>query len=332
MSKPTIIIGLVTLTLLLALALPTHAAPGDTTRVSVDSNGAQANGISGVPAISADGRYVAFESDATNLVSGDTNNFNDIFVHDRQTGQTTRVSIASDGTQATGGSSFSPAISADGRYVAFASYAANLVSGDTNNFIDIFVHDRQTGQTTRVSVDSNGAEATEGFLGSIAPAISADGRYVAFASDATNLVSGDTNGSSDIFIHDRQTGQTTRVSIASDGTQATGGSSFSSAISSDGRYVAFESNADNLVGGDTNLAPDIFVHDRQTGQTTRVSVDSNGTQANGASYSPAISADGRYVAFESLATNLVSGDTNGSSDIFVRRWMSFQVFLPLVMR
>jgi Tol biopolymer transport system component len=291
---------------------------GQTTRVSVATGGGQANLASLDPSISADGRYVAFVSAATNLVSGDTNNFQDIFVHDRQTGQTTRVSVASDGTQANG-HSYDPSISADGRYVAFASLASNLVSGDTNGAWDVFVHDRQTGETTRVSVASDGTQAIGFFFGS-SPSISADGRYVAFDSWATNLVSGDTNDKPDVFVHDRQTGQTTRVSVSSDGTQANNGANYPS-ISADGRYVAFESSSTNLVSGDTNSVTDIFVHDRQTGQTTRVSVSSDGTQANGgpgwSGKTSSISADGRYVAFHSYADNLVSGDTNSATDIFV---------------
>jgi Tol biopolymer transport system component len=157
-----------------------------TSRVSVASDGTQANNDSWETAISADGRYVAFRSLANNLISGDTNGFPNVFVHDRQTGLTNRVSVASDGSQANGGSG-PPSISANGRYVAFASWASNLVSGDTNNFIDIFVHDRHTGQTSRVSVASDETQANADSYG---PSISADGRYVAFHSHATNLVSG----------------------------------------------------------------------------------------------------------------------------------------------
>jgi Tol biopolymer transport system component len=321
---------LLLLALILTSAGSVHAMPGNTTRVSVASDGTQSNHDSYNPSISADGRFVAFESEATNLVSGDTNNFRDIFVHDRQTGQTTRVSVASDGTQANG-HSFNPSISADGRYVAFESEATNLVSGDTNDHRDIFVHDRQTGQTTRVSVASGGAQASDF---SFNPSISADGRYVAFSSWASNLVGGDTEPpilpsttslpnnpasqgiSSQVFVHDRQTGATTLVSVAIDGSEGNGYSEEVS-ISADGRYVAFSSWASNLVNGDTNNLPDIFVRDLQTGQTTRVSVASDGTQANNFSFEPSISADGRYVAFVSWANNLVSGDTNGDWDIFV---------------
>ena len=303
---------LLLLALILTPAGSVRAAPGNTTRVSVASDGTQANGGSFTPSISADGRYVAFASIAVNLVSGDTNGVQDIFVHDRQTGQTTRVSVASGGAQANG-PSFDPSISADGRYVAFASLATNLVSGDTNNEQDIFVHDRQTGQTTRVSVATGGGQAN---LASSDPSISADGRYVAFESIASNLVSGDTNNTGDIFVHDRQTGATTRVSIGPGGTQANRGS-LAPSISADGRYVAFHSSATNLVSGVTNGTTHIFVHDRQTGATTRVSVASDGTEGNSGSIKPSISADGRYVAFQSIATNLVSGCTNGTQHIFV---------------
>ena len=294
--------------------VPTHAAAGDTTRVSVASDGSQANGdAQNVPSISADGRYVAFDSFASNLVNGDTNNFSDIFVHDRTTSTTARVSVSSNGTQ-TDNQSYAPSISADGHYVAFFSAASNLISGDTNNTLDIFVHDRLTGTTTRASVASDGTQSNDY---SYSPSISADGRYVAFFSAASNLVSGDTNNVSDIFVHDRNTGATTRVSVASDGTQANSGSALSTSISADGRYVVFASDANNLVSGDTNGQWDIFVHDRVTSVTTRVSVDSNGTQSNAAPGFFSVSADGRYVAFDSFASNLVSGDTNFTRDIFV---------------
>jgi Tol biopolymer transport system component len=285
---------------------------GQTIRVSVASDGTEGNSFSLVPSISADGRYVAFESHATNLVAGDTNDLQDIFVHDTQTGQTIRVSVASDGTESDN-RSFGASTSADGRYVAFYSEATNLVSNDTNGFWDVFVHDTQTGQTIRVSVASDG---TEGNNDSFTAAISADGRYVAFWSYATNLVSDDTNGFADIFVHDTQTGQTIRVSVASDGTEGNDDSIFTASISADGRYVAFYSEATNLVEDDTNGFADIFVHDTQTGQTIRVSVASDGTEGNDYINRPSISADGRYVAFESYASNLVPEDTNGYNDVF----------------
>jgi WD40-like Beta Propeller Repeat len=306
--------GLVILMATLMGAPGALAAPGITTRVSVDSSGAQGNGESDLPAISADGRFVAFHSAATNLVAGDTNGFIDVFVHDRQTGITTRVSVDSSGSQGNGVSA-SPAISADGRFVAFHSTASNLVSADTNADLDVFVHDRETGITTRVSVDSSGAQgnATSG-----GPIISADGRFVAFQSFASNLVVGDTNFTGDVFIHDRTAEITTRVSVDSSGAEGNGSSGGGHiSISADGRFVAFRSFASNLVAGDTNGFLDVFVHDRETGVTTRVSVDSSGAQGNEESEMPSISADGRFVAFHSLGSNLVAGDTNGFFDVFL---------------
>jgi Tol biopolymer transport system component len=275
-------------------------------RVSVASDGTQGNNASDRPSISADGHYVVFTSLANNLVEGDTNGVQDCFVHDRITGETTRISVASDGTQGNSDCesyglwfAFNPSISADGRYVAFHSAATNLVEGDTNGVQDCFVHDRITGETTRISVASDG---TQGNGGSIFPAISGDGRYVVFQSDSANLVEGVTNGG--VFVHDRVMGETTFESVSSEGTQ---GNSFSGwpAISADGRYVAFISLSDNLVEGDTNGEFDVFVHDRMTGETTMISVASDGTQGNSLDVIPAISADGRYLAFRSDSANLV---------------------------
>ena len=172
---------------------------GITTRVSISSNGTQANEGAAAPSLSADGRYVAFISGATNLVPGDMNGkySPDVFVHDRMTGQTERVSVASDGTEANGGTS-EVSVSGNGRYVAFSSLANNLVTGDTNAAFDVFVHDRQTHQTTRVSVASDGTQASGGE--SRNPSISNDGRYIAFSSER--------NGQWDIYIFDTTT-QTT---------------------------------------------------------------------------------------------------------------------------
>jgi uncharacterized repeat protein (TIGR01451 family) len=319
----TLSIGLLLTTLLLGGGMPAAARSdnhpplvaligGDLTLVSVAPDGTPGNGTSSTPSVSASGRYVAFASNATNLIGGDTNGAKDVFVHDRQTGTTTRVSLASDGSQANG-DSFSPSISGDGRYVAFASSATNLVLGDGNDSVDIFVHDRETGQTTRVSVASDGTGANSN---SYQPSISSSGQYVAFESAATNLIPADNNGCSDIFVRDRQTNETTRVSTASDGTPGDE-PSYAPSISADGQYVAFESASTTLVSGDTNGCSDVFVRDRQTNVTTRVSVSSGGAQGDDASSWAAISGDGRYVAFESFATNLVSGDTNSYADIFV---------------
>ena len=305
---------------------------GRTERISVDSSGFGGAGYSYNPSISGDGRFVAFDSSVSTLVPGDTNDKSDIFVYDRQTSQPSRASIASAGVQGNADSN-NPSISGDGRYVAFGSFATNLASGDSNGMdSDIYVHDRQTGQTNRVSIDSNGSQ---GSGGSYFPVISADGRYVAFVSDVSTLVSGDTNGLRDVFIHDRQTGQTTRVNVDSYGNQATGACSDpyypnSVALSNDGRYVAFDSCADNLVAGDTNASVDIFVHDRQTGATGRVSVDSSNIQGNFHSLNPSISGDGRYVAFDSGSSNLAPGDTNGARDIFIHDRQTGQTSLASV--
>ncbi len=286
---------------------------GATSRVSVGSNGVEGNALSYEPSISDDGRFVAYSSDASNLVGSDANGARDVFVHDRLAGTTTRVSLAGGGAEANGGS-LGSAISGDGRYVAFFSVASNLVTGDTNGTFDVFVHDRQTGTTTRVSVSSAG---DQGNSGSFSPSISGDGRFVAFDSLASNLVSGDTNARWDCFIHDRQAGTTWRVSVDSGGGQGDGASNEPS-ISGDGWYVAFTSVASNLVGADANGKGDVFVHDRQTGTTTRVSVDRNGVEANEVSGQPSISDDGRFIAFEAYASNLVPGDVNGNTDVFLR--------------
>lgn len=216
-------------------------------------------------------------------------------------------------------SSFVQGLSGDGRYVAFSSFASDLVPGDTNgdlnpnSGIDIFVRDRTAGTTERVNVSSAGEQAN---VGSNSAALSADGRVVAFDSPATNLVDGDTNDRQDIFVHDRPSGATERVSVSSAGDQAND-DSFSPTLSGNGRFVAFASNASNLVAGDANGHTDVFVHDRQTGATERVSVDSAGAPANGLSFNPSISADGRVVSFTSFASNLGAGDTNAQSDVFV---------------
>jgi len=286
-------------------------AAGTTTRVSVDSSGGQSNGDSLAGCLSADGRFVAFRSFASNLVPGDTNNAQDVFVHDNLTGRTSI--IVADTNTSIYDYSVGPSISADGRIVAFASEASTLVPGDTNGTYDVFVHDRATGQTTLVSVDSNGVQ---GDGPSRFPVVSADGRLVAFVSGATNLVPGDTNATLDVFVFDRETRQTTRVSVDSNGVQGNGQCGYP-CFSGDGRFVAFDSFASNLFPGDTNGRPDVFVRDRLTGTTSLVSVDSNGAQGNTDSFLPSLSADGRFVAFSSLASNLVPGDTNTADDIFV---------------
>jgi Tol biopolymer transport system component len=285
-----------------------------TTRVSVDSSGAQANSSSVRTGLSADGRFVAFCSEADNLVPGDTNAAWDAFVRDRYDGTTERVSVSSTGAQSQGVDIYDVAISADGRYVVFTSFANDLVSGDGNGADDAFVHDRVTHTTTLVSVDSASSGSGSGI--SIAHSISADGRFVAFRSDAADIIAGDTNGCTDIFVRDLVSGTSERVSVDSNGVQGNGESQTAS-LSADGRYVAFVSAASNLVVGDTNGLWDVFVRDRVSGTTERASVDSAGAQSNDLCNAPVLSADGRHVAFHTAASNLVPGDTNGCADVFV---------------
>lgn len=407
---------------------------GSTERVSVASSGAQANGPSRSPSISTNGRFVIFVSEASNLVGGDTNHLPDVFVHDRLSDTTERVNIASDGRQAND-ETYEPSISGDGRFVAFYSLATNLVSGDVNGSPDVFVHDRQTRITKRISVSSDGTPGN-----GTSPAISTNGRFVVFSSSAA-LVPGDKNQTPDIYIHDLQTGSSERVSTAGDpdpypnpyndpwnpivspdGQFVVFSSAFwpiaglvvrdrlwgitepvqptspqdlnwdfawlrAKSITTDGRYVAFynevgglgvyvydrqegitenlavtldgsweyhksgyvsgssdmrfvvfHSWSSSLVFGDTNNHTDIFVRDRITRNIALISLSSSGNQGNGDSFAPSISANGRFVAFISEADDLVSADTNRQADIFVRDRSreglqpAGNLYLPLVVR
>ena len=273
----------VLLAIALGISVPLLTAHADTfpQRVSVASDGTEGNSDSLDGVISSDDRYVAYDSSASNLVPDDTNGTSDVFIHDTLTGSTTRVSVASDGTQGNAGDlgssgwlpgSWAPQLSANGRYVTFFSSASNLVPGGTDGLIHLFVHDMLTGSTILLNtagVDFPNYETLSG--------ISADGRYVAFEGNSLD------DGVPDVYVNDTQTGSTTRVSAASDGTP---GNAFSyvESISPNGRYVAFYSTASNLVSGDTNGAQDVFVHDMVTGSTTRVSVASDGTEGNGDFY------------------------------------------------
>lgn len=293
---------------------------GLTTRVSVSSTGIAGNLDSDHPAVSADGRYVAFRSFANNLVSGDTarcldtpmydyeTSCADIFVHDRQTGKTVRVSVGPSGRQANGSSDY-PTMSADGRLVAFISLATNLVTGDTNGVTDIFVHDRATAKTTRVSISTAGAQGNEM---STLPALSADGRWVAFATVANNLFPGDTNRTHDIALRDQVANRTTRIPAdLSPNSQSLG-----PVVSADGSAIVFYSVANNLSPDDTDNKRDIFLYDRPNNEIILVSRGLDGTSANGVSDNAAISGDGRFVVFSSVASNLVPGDTNHYRDVF----------------
>ena len=288
---------------------------GRTERVSVGPLGREANGRSANPAISANGRWVVFQSAASSLVAGDDNARIDIFIRDRVTLVTERVSLGVAGES--NGNSYDPAISDDGRFVAFRSVADNLVAGDHNQATDIFVRDRVLDRTFRVSIGLNG----EANAASTAPSISDDGRYIAFESRADNLVENDGNDKADIFVRDRVESVTRRVSVSSEGRQGNGASQ-APAISGNGRFVVFHSRADNLVDGDNNGVTDVFLRDRQLKTTRRVSIALDGGESNRRSRYPAIDASGRYVAFESDADNLVRNDRNHLSDVFLYRTAS----------
>ncbi|MFO0984573.1 MAG: calcium-binding protein [Planctomycetota bacterium] len=285
---------------------------GQTVRVSVDSNGNQSDGFSGLNAMTPDGRYVHFNSVATNLVASDSNGKQDVFLHDNTTGATELVSVNSAGAQGDS-NSYMGDLTPDGRYAVFVSNATNLVPDDHNGHEDVFVRDRSTGETTRVSVSSDGTEANSG---SRYPRISRDARFVAFESFASNLVPGDTNEATDVFVHDRATQQTIRVSVDSHGGQADG-FSYGPALSADGRLVFFTSAAP-LVPEDSNGRPDAYLHDCNTGETSRISVSSSGDQGNSDSFLSTATPDGRFVGFDSYSDNLVPGDTNKSPDAFLR--------------
>jgi len=288
---------------------------GTTSLVSVSSEEAQGNNDSGGGGISADGRYVAFTSNASNLVPGDTNSREDVFVRDRTTGSTRRVSVRSNESQGNR-SSLWASISADGRYVAYQSSSSNLVRGDTNRTWDVFVRDRMRATTMRVSVSSTQRQGNEV---SRFPVISGDGQRVLYVSYASNLVPGDTNRRGDLFVRYRPTGTTSRASVSSNERQGNADTASPSAITPDGRYVAMQSSASNLVSGDTGSMEDVFVRDRSAGTTQRVSVNTEEVPGDSDSRGPSISADGQRVAFFSWASNLVDGDSaDGWLDVFVR--------------
>lgn len=298
---------------------------GATTLVSKSSAGVKGNADSGywfnngaVPALSATGRFVAFYSAATNLAPGPTGA---VFVHDRDADgngvfdepggiATVRVSVASDGTPGNGWSA-GPAISANGRVVAFFSLSTNLVPGDTNDAMDVFAHDRDADgngiydepggtSTRRMSVNSNGFQGNDWSFDGDAPSISANGRLVAFTSRASNLVPLDTNEAQDVFVHDRVTGVTSRMNVSSFGAETVYQDSFGSGLSADGRVVAFLS-ADHQLATSSGYEPgyyDVFVHDRVTGETTTwTQTTPVGIRTGGTPFAPRLSADGRLVAF-----------------------------------
>lgn len=291
-------------------------------------NGEYPNETSLVPTISADGRYIVYMSRAGNLVEGDTNNAQDIFLYDQKTQQTTLISMATDGTK---GNNFStrPVISADGQFVAYTSFSDNLVPNDTNQTGDVFVYTIATGETTRVSVGTEGQQA-DAF--SELPTLSNNGQWIVFDSAATNLSTEDTNTTCDnngdkkfeencrdVYLYDQQSGTVQRVSVSSGGAE-TDKLSLSGHISGDGSTVVFASAGAGLVENDNNEMYDIFIKDLESGELTRI-VNLEGEEGNfntGIISNPFglrpnfdLSDDGRYIVFSSLASNFVEGDTNG---------------------
>ncbi len=282
-----------------------------TVLASVSRTGGFPNGQSTRPTISGDGHLVAYNSGANNLLPGsDGNAFQDIFVRDLVHNTTERVSVGRGAPP--NGDSVRPEMRGSGRFVAFESQASNLVPGDTNGNRDIFLYDRQSGKTTRANVTPSGGnsrgEASR-------PHLTPDGRFVAFESASSDLVAGDTNNDQDVFVRDMVAGRTELVSKATSGVQGAAEST-RGVLSFTGRYVAFNSTSANLVAKDTNSRQDVFLRDRQTGTTTRISLTATGGQSNGTSFRPVISGDGATVVYESLATNLTANDPRAGSDIF----------------
>jgi Tol biopolymer transport system component len=269
---------------------------------------------------------VLFQSDANNLVTNDTNSHTDVFVRDLQTGSTVLVSVNNAGTSSGNGRSTGAVISSDGRFVAFSSSANDLVPNDTNGTFDVFVRDLQLGTTTLVSLNDTGTASANGSSQiSTSQAISDDGRFVVFTSRATDILSiTDANATDDVFVRGIVAGTTTLISVNSAGTGTGNGQSFRGVISADGKFVAFDSRASDLVGTDTNFSLDVFLRDLLAGTTSMISVNNAGTNsARGVSMlsivgRQAISDDGRFVAFESTANDLVAVDTNEAPDVFVR--------------
>ena len=296
--------------------------------VSVDSAGQLSNGHSITPSISANGRFVAFVSSATNLVPFLFNDTMRVYVHDRQTGSTTLVSTTSIGVPINEDSS-NPSISADGRYIAYESDSSFIVDDDTNGHADIFVYDRLTSTNQRVSI-TNGIDQANG--PSSQPVISQNGRYIAFTSSASNFVPFDDNSELDIYRHDRQTNTTQAVSARSSVQVSMGvfnvvdeigsGRSIEPSMSADGRFIAFATRANNLhTSGSGVMLEQIVLKDMglaaQVSALELISFDENGEPANERSRLPSISADAQYVQFQSFATNLIDDDTNGFWDNFL---------------
>ena len=289
---------------------------GQTERVPMDPISPEVYRTNTQPALSADGNLVAFSSSATSLASGVPTQ---ICLYDRTTHAITLVSPTHDGRAPDGGSVM-PAVSADGRIIAFSSNATNLIPGDGNGKYDVVVRDLRTATTERVSVATDGTEADADCW---APAVSADGRFVVFWSEATSLVPDDTNRVADVFLRDRQAGTTERVSVSSSGAQGDRASPhpaspWSVAVSADGRFIAFGSEATNLVPNDVGGFDDVFVRDRALGTTVLVSVTIDGIQGDWHSGAPVLTPDARSIAFSSEAPNLTGPQRIVTSQALVR--------------
>lgn len=294
-----------------ALSALAFAQPSTTSRMTLRSTGQQlALWVTDV-AVNADARYCAFSTADSGVVSGDTNGVADVFVRDTLTGIVTRVSVSSTGGQANGASS-APSMSSGGRFIAFVSSASNLVSGDTNGVDDIFVHDRETGITSRISISSAGEQADGP---SSEPFINGNGRYVAFTSAATNLVGDDDNGVSDIFVRKLNSRITECASRSQTTNHVGNGHSRSPSMDITGSLLSYSSEASNIYQFDTNGVEDVFV--RFGGQSTRISRGNGLIQGDGPSYDPHVSPDGTYIVYASEATNFFTGDTNGVADLFL---------------
>ena len=306
-------IAIATASLMFFGAMMPAPAPAATHLVSLSVWGTLSNGVSGHPALGASGRFITFSSTSSDLFTGDTNGAEDCFFRDAATWAVEVLSVSTAGVLGNA-KSLKPVPSVDGAVVTFQSAASNLVDGDTNGHLDVFVRDRVNWTTRRVSVATGGGQANGD---STYPQVSPDGRYIVYASVASNLAPSDPHALSDIFRHDLLTGVTEHVSIGINGAPANGQSLYP-AISGDGRYIAFQSAADNLVAGDNEGASDIFVRDMLTGVTERVSVASDGSPGERNSGYPDLSDDGRFVIFISMARNLSVGDTNSFADLYVR--------------
>ena len=300
---------------------------GTTTCVSVDSMGVPV-GQAYSATISADGKFVAFDSGDSTLFPSDTNGTTDVFVRDLVAGTTSRISVPLGGG-GSGGGGTAPSISGDGRYVVFSSFATDLIASDTNSFEDIFLRDRQAGTTVRISRGpAPGFAETDS--GSDMPSISEDGSKISFRSFATNLVSPATDGTSHVFVYDVASGAIELVSQSTGGVQGDF-DSMQSRLTANGSHVVFESSAGNLVAGDDmNFDGDVFVRDLAGGTTIRVSHASNGDKQDGIASGPAISRDGRYVAFTSTGSNLAPESTGATGNLYVRDLVTGQTRLVTV--